>query len=83
MVEKIVSSQVASLSLKQRLTLVDMEHIFQEIRVALEDELSRQPNDFLANVMLPPQSSPEVRRLASSYDGPLIYLFLTNYSYIF
>ncbi|KAK4009944.1 hypothetical protein OUZ56_019088 [Daphnia magna] len=59
MVEKVVSSQVSNLSLKQRLTLVDLEQIFQEIRVALEDELSRQSNNFLANVMLPPQSSSE------------------------
>lgn len=57
MVEKVVSSQVANLSLKQRLTLIELEQIFHDIRVALEDELSRQPNGFLANVMLPPQHS--------------------------
>lgn len=73
MVEKVVSSQVSNLSLKQRLTLVDLEQIFQEIRVALEDELSRQSNNFLANVMLPPQSSSEVVGVPLSFDRPLGY----------
>lgn len=56
-----MSSQVANLSLKQRLTLIDLEQIFHDIRVALEDELSRQPSGFLANVMLPPQQISEVK----------------------
>ena len=54
MVERIVSSRIASLSLKQRLTLVDLERIIQDIRVALDEEISRQPSGFLASMMLPP-----------------------------
>lgn len=53
MVEKVVSNKIDSLSLKQKVTLVDLERIFQEIRLELETEISQQPSDFLANMMLP------------------------------
>ena len=49
-----MSSRIASLSLKQRLTLVDLERIIQDIRVGLDEEISRQPSGFLASMMLPP-----------------------------
>ena len=75
-----MSSQVANLSLKQRLTLIDLEQIFHDIRVALEDELSRQPSGFLANVMLPPQQISEVNYKTLFFlmimCMPSIYLFL-------
>lgn len=48
-----MSSRISSLSLKQRVTLVDLETTFKDLQSAFEEELSKQPNEFLADLMLP------------------------------
>ena len=49
-----VTVQVNNLSLKDKVTLTDVERILHDSRIALDNELSKQPSDFLINFMLPP-----------------------------
>lgn len=51
--EKLTLDRVAGLSLKDRLTLVDLERVLQEIHVAVEEELTKKPDRFLVDIMLP------------------------------
>lgn len=53
MIEKVVSSQVANMTLKDRLTLVDLETTLLNIHCATEKVLKQQPSGFIASFMLP------------------------------
>lgn len=57
MVEKLTAAEVSRLSLKDRLTLGDLEKVLQGIRVAVEIEISKKPANqetgFLAHAMMP------------------------------
>jgi len=57
MVERVVSSQVKCLSLKDSLTLVDLERILQDIHHAVDLELEQQFNGSITGFLLPPSES--------------------------
>lgn len=48
-----MTARVSGLSLKERLTLEDLEQILRDIHVAIEEELGRQPSKFLVGFILP------------------------------
>lgn len=52
-VEKLTLDRVAGLSLKDRLTLVDLEKVLREIHLSVEEELARKPDRFFVNIVLP------------------------------
>jgi len=57
MVEKIVSSQVKCINLKDRLTLIDLERIFHDICIAIDSELAQESHGSILEFMLPPPVS--------------------------
>jgi len=57
MVEKVVSSQVKCLSLKDRVTLIDLERILHDIHIAIDSELGQQSKSTITDFMLPPPES--------------------------
>ena len=69
MVERVVSSQVKCLSLKDSLTLVDLERILQDIHHAVDLELEQQFNGSITGFLLPPSVNTPVK----------YFIFVTNY----
>ena len=78
MAEKVVSSQVGNLSLKDRLTLVDLEKTLLDIHCELEDFMNKQPPGFIANFMFP-ANDVRIITLSKLFTNFSIFIGLTGH----
>ena len=78
MAEKVVSSQVGNLSLKDRLTLVDLEKTLLDIHFELEDFMNKQPPGFIASFMFP-ANDVRIITLSKLFTNFSIFIGLTGH----